>query len=163
MIGWYSCTIQSSSFGERLHSGVHNRSWEDLCTSSLSYICSNIIGSCSCLIMETLSIEYKKCFFEWKHFWGGLYVALLGFLIFLEKVLRLWCMLCGFKWASRACFSKFSSIATNFSFIPSYYNSAFFIWSTSSGITLLLSYIDDMIITGDDVAGIHELKSYLYQ
>ncbi|KAF7131528.1 hypothetical protein RHSIM_Rhsim09G0201400 [Rhododendron simsii] len=40
------------------------------------------------------------------------------------------------------------------SFSSSPYDSALFIWHSSQGITLLLLYVDDMIIAGDDMTGI---------
>uniref|UniRef100_A0A2N9GMX8 Reverse transcriptase Ty1/copia-type domain-containing protein n=1 Tax=Fagus sylvatica TaxID=28930 RepID=A0A2N9GMX8_FAGSY len=51
----------------------------------------------------------------------------------------------------------------NQGFIPSSYDSALFIRHTSTGITLILLYVDDMIITGDDPAGIRDLQQFLSQ
>uniref|UniRef100_A0A2N9FMK4 Reverse transcriptase Ty1/copia-type domain-containing protein n=1 Tax=Fagus sylvatica TaxID=28930 RepID=A0A2N9FMK4_FAGSY len=48
-------------------------------------------------------------------------------------------------------------------FTPSSYDSALFIRHTSTGITLILLYVDDMIITGDDTAGIRDLQKFLSQ
>ena len=48
-------------------------------------------------------------------------------------------------------------------FTPSPYDSALFICYTSTGITLILFYVDDMIITGDDTVGIHDLQKFLSQ
>ncbi|XP_028088467.1 uncharacterized protein LOC114289030 [Camellia sinensis] len=67
----------------------------------------------------------------------------------------------GLKQAPCAWFSKFSTTITQFGFSSSSYDSAFFIRKTPRGITLLLLYVDDMIITGDDLDGIHELKHFL--
>uniref|UniRef100_A0A2N9GEW1 Uncharacterized protein n=1 Tax=Fagus sylvatica TaxID=28930 RepID=A0A2N9GEW1_FAGSY len=51
----------------------------------------------------------------------------------------------------------------NQGFTPSPYDSALFIRHTSTGITLILLYVDDMIITGDDTAGICDLQKFLSQ
>jgi hypothetical protein len=48
-------------------------------------------------------------------------------------------------------------------FTPSSYDSALFIHHTSTGITLILLYVDDMIITGDDTASIRDLQKFLSQ
>ena len=43
------------------------------------------------------------------------------------------------------------------------YDFALFLRRTDKGIILLLLYVDDMIITGDDLSGIQELKDFLLQ
>ena len=43
------------------------------------------------------------------------------------------------------------------------YDSALFLHRTDKGTILLLLYVDDMIITGDDLSGIQELKDFLSQ
>ena len=43
------------------------------------------------------------------------------------------------------------------------YDSALFLRRTNKGTILLLLYVDDMIITGDDLSGIQELKDFLSQ
>ena len=48
-------------------------------------------------------------------------------------------------------------------FTPSSYDSALFIRHVSTGITLIVLYVDDMIIMGNDTAGIRDLEQFLSQ
>uniref|UniRef100_A0A2N9FUY7 Reverse transcriptase Ty1/copia-type domain-containing protein n=2 Tax=Fagus sylvatica TaxID=28930 RepID=A0A2N9FUY7_FAGSY len=82
---------------------------------------------------------------------------------FSPKVCRLRRALYGLKQALRAWFAKFSSTISQHGFSASLYDSALFFRHSDHGITLLLLYVDDMIITGDDVQGIQDLKRFLGQ
>jgi hypothetical protein len=80
-----------------------------------------------------------------------------------NKACRLHRTLYGLKQAPRAWFAKFSAIVSSFGYSIGSYNSALFIRRTDQRTILLLLYVDDMIITGDDVTSIQELKQFLNQ
>ena len=80
-----------------------------------------------------------------------------------NKVCRLWRALYGLKQAPRAWFAKFSSTIFRLGYTASSYDSTLFFRCTDKGTILLLLYVDDMIITGDDLSGIQELKEFLSQ
>ena len=79
---------------------------------------------------------------------------LLGLFVESNKVCRLRHALYGLKQAPRAWFVKFSSTISRLGYTASPYDSALFLHRTDKGTILLLLYVDDMIITGDDLSGI---------
>ena len=87
----------------------------------------------------------------------------LGYDHSLNKVCRLRKALYGLKQAHWAWFAKFSSTILQFGFQSSPHDYALVIQMTTQGCTLLLLYVNDMIITGNDLQGITNLKSFLKQ
>ena len=84
-----------------------------------------------------------------------------GFSIESNKVCHLRRALYGLKQAPQAWFAKFSSTISHLGYMASHYDSALFLRRIDKGTILLLLYVDDMIITGDDLNGIQELKDFL--
>ena len=80
-----------------------------------------------------------------------------------NKVCYLRRALYGLKQAPRAWFAKFSSTISRLGYMASHYDSALFLRYTDKDTILLLLYMDDMIITGNDLSGIQELKDFLSQ
>ena len=80
-----------------------------------------------------------------------------------NKVCHLRRALYGLKQAPQAWFAKFSSTISRLGYMTSHYDSALFLCHTDKGTILLLLYVDDMIITGDDLNDIQELKDFLSQ
>lgn len=72
----------------------------------------------------------------------------------LYKVYKLHQVIYGLKQALDVWFAKFGSMIQNFSFHSRPHDSAIFLRCTDYGCILLLLYVDDMIIIGDDLAGI---------
>ena len=71
-----------------------------------------------------------------------------------NKVYHLRRALYGLKQAPRSWFVKFSSTISRLGYMASHYDSALFLRHIDKGTILLLRYVDDMIITGDDLSGI---------
>ena len=71
-----------------------------------------------------------------------------------NKVCHLRRALYGLKQAPRAWFAKFNSTISRLGYMASHYDSALFLRHTDKGTILLLLYVDNMIITGDDLNGI---------
>ncbi|KAK1686718.1 hypothetical protein QYE76_047566 [Lolium multiflorum] len=63
--------------------------------------------------------------------------------------------------APRAWFERFASVVTAAGFSPSLHDPALFVHTSPRGRTLLLLYVDDMIITGDDPEYIAFVKARL--
>ncbi|GKV10110.1 hypothetical protein SLEP1_g21521 [Rubroshorea leprosula] len=78
-----------------------------------------------------------------------------------NNVCRLKQALYGLKEAPRAWFAKFSTTMSEFGFTSSPHDTALFIRKTNHVMVLLLLYVDNMIITRDDILGIHDLKQFL--
>ena len=78
-----------------------------------------------------------------------------------HRVFRLRRALYGIKQAPRAWFAKFNSTISQHSFSSSSFYTALFLRRFGHGITILLLYVDDIIITGDDMHGIQYLKHFL--
>ena len=81
----------------------------------------------------------------------------------LNKVCHIRHALYGLKQAPRAWFAKFNSTISRLGYIASHYDFALFLCCTDKGTILLLLYVNDIIITGDDLNGIQELKDFLNQ
>uniref|UniRef100_A0A2N9FIM9 Reverse transcriptase Ty1/copia-type domain-containing protein n=1 Tax=Fagus sylvatica TaxID=28930 RepID=A0A2N9FIM9_FAGSY len=79
---------------------------------------------------------------------------------FSHKMCHLRRALYGLKQAPQAWFTKFSSTISQHGFLASSYDSALFFRRSDHEITLLLLYVDDMIITGDDVQVSSSSDSY---
>ncbi|XP_039126966.1 uncharacterized mitochondrial protein AtMg00810-like [Dioscorea cayenensis subsp. rotundata] len=77
------------------------------------------------------------------------------------SVCRLRRALYGLKQAPRAWFERFSTIVEAAGFTPSIHDPAIFIHSSPRGRTILLLYVDDMILTSDDSAHIAFVKQKL--
>ena len=75
-----------------------------------------------------------------------------------NKVCHLRRALYGLKQTPRAWFAKFSSTIFRLGYTISPYDSALFLRHIDKGTIWLLLYVDDIIITGDDLSGIQELK-----
>ena len=67
----------------------------------------------------------------------------------------------GLKQSSHAWFGKFSEVIENFGLQKSKSNHSVFYRNSQVGIILLVVYVDDIVITGNDIAGISSLKSFL--
>ena len=87
----------------------------------------------------------------------------LGLSVDSNKVFHLRRALYGLKQAPRAWYTKFNSTISRLGYMASHYDSTLFLHRTDKGTILLLLYVDDMIITGDDLSGIQELKDFLNQ
>ena len=87
----------------------------------------------------------------------------LGLSIEPNKICHLRRALYSLKQAPWAWFAKLSSTISRLGYFASHYDCTLFLHSIDKDTILLLIYVDDMIITGDDLSGIQELKDFLSQ
>ena len=78
-----------------------------------------------------------------------------------NKVCYLRRALYSLKQVPRVWFVKFNFIISRLGYMTNYYDSALFFRRTDKDTILLLLYIDDMIITGDDLSGILQMNFIL--
>ena len=78
------------------------------------------------------------------------------------KVCRIRKLLYGLKQSPHAWFGKFGQAVEKFGLQKSKYDHFVFYRNSSSGIILLVVYVDDIVITGSDSTGISSLKSFLH-
>lgn len=69
----------------------------------------------------------------------------------------------GLKQAPRAWFEKFQATLLRLDFHPGQYDPSMFLHHAPSGITVLLVYVDDIVITGPNAQMIHELQASLHR
>ncbi|KAL0423678.1 UNVERIFIED_CONTAM: Retrovirus-related Pol polyprotein from transposon RE1 [Sesamum radiatum] len=67
----------------------------------------------------------------------------------------------GLKQSPRAWFDKFSRIIGEFGFSRCQADYSVFVQTTKTGMVVLAVYVDDILITGSDIDGIEEAKTYL--
>ena len=77
------------------------------------------------------------------------------------KVCRLQRSLYGLKQSPRAWFDRFSSVVQKFGLHQSRCDHSVFYQRTDDGVILLVVYVDDIVITGDNTSGISLLKNFL--
>ena len=80
-----------------------------------------------------------------------------------NKVCYLQRALYSLKQAPRVWFVKFNFTISCLGYMASHYDSALFLRRTEKCTILLLLYVDDIIISGDDLSGIQKLKDFLSQ
>jgi len=79
-----------------------------------------------------------------------------------DEVCKLKRSLYGLKQAPRAWFEKFRNTLLTFSFTQSQYDSSLFFYKTTTGMVFLLVYVDDIILTGNDIGLITKLQHMLH-
>ncbi|WVZ94050.1 hypothetical protein U9M48_039992 [Paspalum notatum var. saurae] len=67
----------------------------------------------------------------------------------------------GLKQAPRAWFERFTSVVTTTRFVASQHDPALFVHTSPRGRTLILLYVDDILITSDDLEYIAFVKARL--
>ena len=81
----------------------------------------------------------------------------------MEKVLRLCRSLYGLKQSPRAWFDRFRQSMLKRGYIQSNADHTLFYKHATSKVAILIVYVDDIVITRNDIAEIVDLKKYLAQ
>ena len=78
-----------------------------------------------------------------------------------EKVCRLRKALYGLKQSPRAWFGRFTQAMKSYGYKQGNADHTLFIKHMGGKVTLLIIYVDDMVVTGDDIEEIKRLQNYL--
>lgn len=116
------------------------------------------------LVVKVLEIASDGCqesFSQWRFTGGNLHASSTKEFSFSKSSVQTSTCFVWFQQAPRVWFNKFNSTVSAFSFMSSPHDSTLFTRCSDQGMILLLLYMDDMIITGDDTKGIIELQQYL--
>lgn len=77
-----------------------------------------------------------------------------------NKAFHLHWVLYGLKQAHKTWFDKFQSVVSQQGCLSSSYDFSFFLRTTCATIILLLLYVDDIIITSDNIACIWDIQNF---
>ena len=77
------------------------------------------------------------------------------------QVCKLLKSLCGLKQASRQWFAKLSNLLVQCGYIQSISDHSLFIKSTGNSITVILVYVDDIVLAGDSLGEFNDIKHVL--
>ena len=79
------------------------------------------------------------------------------------KVLRLHRSLYGLKQSPGVWFDRFRQSMLKRGYIQCNTDHTLFFWHAAGNVAILIVYVDDIVITGDDIVEIVDLKKYLAQ
>ena len=77
------------------------------------------------------------------------------------KVCKLQRSIYGLKQASRSWNLRFDQVIKSFGFFPNFYEACIYKKVSGSSVTFLVLYVDDILIIGNDIGMLNDVKSYL--
>ena len=78
-----------------------------------------------------------------------------------DKVCKLQRSIYGLKQASRSWNLRFDQVIKSFGFVPNCYEACIYKKVSGSSVTFLVLYVDDILIIGNDIDMLNDVKSYL--
>jgi hypothetical protein len=78
-----------------------------------------------------------------------------------DKVCKLQRSIYGLKQASRSWNLHFDQVIKSFGFVPNCYEACIYKKVSGSSVTFLVLYVDDILIIGNDINMLNDVKSYL--
>jgi hypothetical protein len=78
-----------------------------------------------------------------------------------DKVCKLQRSIYGLKQASRSWNLHFDQVIKSFGFVPNFYEACIYKKVSGSSMTFLVLYVDDILIIGNDIGMLNDVKSYL--
>jgi hypothetical protein len=67
----------------------------------------------------------------------------------------------GLKQASRSWNLHFDQVIKSFGFVPNFYEACIYMKVSGSSVTFLVVYVDDILIIGNNIRMLNDVKSYL--